>query len=255
MNTAHVVTVPAEIEPHHLGGRTVVVFDVIRATTVITTALANGAERVRVFDGVDAARAAHAAHDGPKLLAGERHSVRPEGFDLGNSPREVTAGVVRGKTVFMTTTNGTHALVAAAGKAVEPDARPAHLLAGCVENAQAVADLIASHPAAGDGADATLICAGTDRLFSFEDFVGCGAVAHRLRQTGRYALTDAALAAQAAYLGCGGEIAAWFVHSQGGRNVVAVGNQLDIAACATPDRLRVVGRVDLSGDGLSLVRA
>ena len=258
-----VVTLPALARPDQLAGRAVVVFDVLRATTVISTALANGADRVWVFDQVDDARAAAAEFAGPKLLIGERHSAKPEGFDFGNSPRDLTPQAVGGRTVFMTTTNGTHAIVTAAGA----DDPPAHLFAGCVENAAATARRLAAL-----GVDVTLLCAGTDRLFSFEDFVGCGAVADRLAaaapggvgpggveqggvEWGDVEPLDAALAARSAFLGCADDREGWFARTRGGHNIRRVGQARDILDCATPDRLDVACRIDRTPDGLCAVRA
>src|SRR5881396_4089738 len=99
-----------------LGGRGIVVIDVLRATTTIVTALANGAKAViPAATSEEAVRlASHLEKDGV-LLAGERRSVKIDGFALGNSPREMTPAAVAGKTIVLATTNGTPALVAAQG--------------------------------------------------------------------------------------------------------------------------------------------
>ena len=110
--TIDVVPLPSMLEPRHLDGRVVVVFDVLRATSTMTAALANGAREVRAFATIDAARHAAGGIDGA-LLAGERHGVLIDGFDLGNSPHEMARDRVSGRTVCMTTTNGTAAIVAA----------------------------------------------------------------------------------------------------------------------------------------------
>src|SRR5207247_2142285 len=80
-----------------LGGRGIVVIDVLRATTTIVTALANGAKAViPAATSEEAVRlASHLEKDGV-LLAGERRSVKIEGFALGNSPREMTRAAVAG---------------------------------------------------------------------------------------------------------------------------------------------------------------
>src|SRR2546422_2428050 len=99
-----------------LGGGGIVVIDVRRATTTIVTALANGAKAViPAATSEEAVRlASHLEKDGV-LLAGERRSVKIDGFALGNSPREMTPAAVAGKTIVLATTNGTPALVAAQG--------------------------------------------------------------------------------------------------------------------------------------------
>jgi len=98
-----------------------VVFDVLRATTSMTTALANGAAQVLPVREISQALGLKARHP-DALLAGERHGARIRAdqtggvdFDLGNSPREFTPERVRGRTIIMSTTNGTRALQACAG--------------------------------------------------------------------------------------------------------------------------------------------
>ena len=233
-----VVALPSDLRPEHLAGRAVVVFDVLRATSVISTAVAHGAARVRVYEEVEQARDAAGKFDGPKLLVGERNSVRPDGFDLGNSPRDFTTERVGGRTIFMTTTNGTHTLglAAAAGQ----------LYAAAILNAGAMAGHLASL-----GLDVTLLCSGTERKFSVEDFCGAGAVADALatlRPDAR--LLDAALAARSAYLGAAGNLEAVFREGKGGHNIRRDGDPVDIAHCAVLNCLSVVARVRRDGEGL-----
>jgi 2-phosphosulfolactate phosphatase len=105
-----------EAAPATFAGATAVVIDVLRWSTVVVTALDNGAERVESF-GTPAAAFARAGQLGRDrvLLGGERGNVALEGFDVGNSPGEYAAARVSGRTVLTTTTNGTGALLAAAG--------------------------------------------------------------------------------------------------------------------------------------------
>ena len=88
-----------------------VVIDVLRATSTMAWALHNGAEAVQAFANLDELNAAAAAWPQQLCLrAGERGGSRLEGFDLGNSPLAVTAEIVAGKRIFVSTTNGTRAL-------------------------------------------------------------------------------------------------------------------------------------------------
>ena len=95
-------------------GGIVVVIDVLRASTTIVTALANGAIGVRPELSPDAARkAAKAASSGGEcLLGGERGGLRIDGFDLGNAPRDYHRQAVAGRRIVTTTTNGTAAVAA-----------------------------------------------------------------------------------------------------------------------------------------------
>jgi 2-phosphosulfolactate phosphatase len=155
---------PAEVRSA-IGERTVVVIDVLRATSTITHALVNGARSVLPVGSVeDAARMAEQIGRDAVLLCGERDAEPIRGFDLGNSPAEFTAGRVAGKTLVMTTTNGTVALLAAAGAA--------KCLVGSFLNVTAVAEQLAA-----DGADALLLCAGRAGAFALEDAMCAGRIA------------------------------------------------------------------------------
>ena len=123
----HVAFTPGEQTPAPVG----IVIDVLRATSTMTQALAAGYRRVLCCAEIDQARAL-AESEGPAKLAGERRLEHIEGFDFGNSPREV-AGEPAAETLVLTTTNGTRLLVAAA-------ARFEHVLVGSLLNLDAVAD-------------------------------------------------------------------------------------------------------------------
>src|SRR5215213_7874532 len=104
---------PGLIPPGSLRGAVAVVVDVLRATTVMVRALAACCEAVIPCAEIDEARRVAASLPaGTAVLAGERQGLPIEGFDLGNSPRDFTPEACRGKTVVMTTTNGTRALLA-----------------------------------------------------------------------------------------------------------------------------------------------
>ena len=104
---------PKLIPPGSLRGGVAVVVDVLRATTVMVQALASGCEAVIPCGKIDEAKALAAGlPSGTALLAGERRGLPIPGFDLGNSPADFTPDICREKTVVMTTTNGTRAILA-----------------------------------------------------------------------------------------------------------------------------------------------
>src|SRR5690349_16414730 len=124
MRSVEVLFSPAEfaaLNPDRVRETTCVVFDVLRATSSIVTALANGAREVVPVETIEQA-VAEKKKDESILLAGEREGLRITSkltggieFDLGNSPREFTPGAVKGRRIVMTTTNGTRALKACRG--------------------------------------------------------------------------------------------------------------------------------------------
>ncbi len=136
---------PSLIPPGVLRGGIAVVVDVLRATTVMVQALASGCASIAPCGEIDEAKALAAALPaGTALLAGERQGLPIPGFEFGNSPGDFTPEVCRGKTLVMTTTNGTRAilvsleadrvLVAAfsnlerTAAALRDDPRPIHLI-------------------------------------------------------------------------------------------------------------------------------
>jgi 2-phosphosulfolactate phosphatase len=111
--TIDVILTADAVDPARLPGARALVIDVLRASTSIIAALGNGAAAVIPVETVEEARARKTALGPDALLAGERDGDPPEGFDLGNSPREYTPERVRGRTIVLTTSNGTRALIAA----------------------------------------------------------------------------------------------------------------------------------------------
>src|SRR3954468_14343851 len=144
-----VVFLPSELQPGQLQGRAVAVFDVLRATTTMAAALSAGVGEIRLFPDIESARSAAQAFPGAgKLLCGEARCLPPPGFDLGNSPGAFNRESHGGRTAFMSTTNGTRAILAARDAA-------AGFVASLV-NASAAAVALAA-----TGRDITLLCAGT----------------------------------------------------------------------------------------------
>ena len=103
---------PGELVPGDVTSRVVAVIDVLRASTSIAVALANGARTIVPVEDLDDAITRSRQFDpGQVLTAGERKMLPIPGFDVGNSPLEFTAERVSGCTVIITTTNGTRALI------------------------------------------------------------------------------------------------------------------------------------------------
>ena len=157
-----------------LSGTTCVVLDILRATSSMITALANGAEQILPVATIEEALAAKAEHP-EALLCGERDGLRITAaqtggteFDLGNSPREYTAEMVAGKTLITTTTNGTRALRACANAE--------HTLVASFLNLTATAE----HLRAAAPENLVLVCSGTYEEAALEDTLAAGALADAL---------------------------------------------------------------------------
>jgi 2-phosphosulfolactate phosphatase len=212
--------------PDLLAGRACAVFDVLRATTTITAALAAGVREIHLFDSLDKARDAAAAHRGSRLLCGERECVAPAGFDLGNSPGQFIDAHL-GTTVFICTTNGTRALLAARGAEL--------ILPAALVNASAVAEALHRRDL-----DVTLVCAGTNGEVADEDLFGAGAVIHEMtRRAPTLELSGDATKALTQF--CKGKPLDVLRGSRGGRNVIQAGLEADIDFAARLNVFDVVG--------------
>jgi len=152
-----------------------VVIDVLRATSTICQALASGWSRVVCVGEIEDARALAAPG---VALAGERHNVRIEGFDFGNSPREFV-DAAPGESVALTTTNGTRALLAAAERCET-------VLVASLLNLDGVVGAVSAA-----GEDVAILCAGVEGAFAIDDAYVAGRIAAALDGTP----DDAAVAA------------------------------------------------------------
>ena len=169
MREIYVVFEVEALTREFLSGKTAVVFDVLRATSSMIQALASGAARVvPTMEVAEAFSLRDSLPRGSVVLGGERGGLQIPGFDIGNTPQEFSTQVVGGKTVVMTTTNGTRAILMAL-----PAAR---LYVAALTNAAATARAVA----ASGPEDIVLIGAGTERRVSWEDTFAAGAVVERL---------------------------------------------------------------------------
>jgi 2-phosphosulfolactate phosphatase len=220
----------APVVPADVADRIVVVIDVLRAATTVVTALTNGARAVIPFESIEeTVMRAKAYARGEVKLAGERRMVRIDGFDLGNSPLEYTAGVVGGRTILYSTTNGTAALTATHG------AREVYFAA--FVNAEATARAVRA-AAATTGADVTVICAGHERRLALEDVVCAGRLTRAIAGEHEAIVRgDGARVAELVERPFIGGIASLAYESAHARSLAAAGFVADVAACLTLDRL------------------
>ena len=202
-----------------------VVIDVIRATSTICQALASGYERVFCTAAVEEARALREAV-GDAVLGGERNAVRIPGFDLGNSPREYLEPAA--KTLVLSTTNGTRAVVAAAQRCDRVLVASLLNLAAVVEAARQT------------GEDVVVVCAGVQGTLALDDAFVAGRIVELLG----WERTDAAeAAARLITTWAGAEDA--FRGSRSGRNLLENAPELeeDIPFCARESVLDIVPRL------------
>lgn len=232
---------PSLVPVEQLPGSTVVIIDVLRASTTIIHALAAGAREVIPCEEIDEARRAAAElPPGSVVLGGERKGLPIDGFELGNSPTEYTPDMVADRSVVITTSNGTRAILRC---------RPAgRVLVGAFANVTAVYEQLL------EADDIHLVCAGTDDQYSRDDVLFAGLLVERLRQSGiSYDLNAQALTARENWVSSfpvpeaiGAEplaperLAVELRRSAGGQNLISVGLEDDIFTAAHLDLFDVV---------------
>lgn len=240
--TIEVLFSPAEyvgLQARDLSQTTCVVFDILRATTTMLTALANGALEIIPVSEIPDALALR-QKDAKLLLAGERGglriNVRQTGgvdFDFGNSPREFTPEKARDRRIAITTTNGTRALRACA--------HAAEIHIGSFRNMSALAKRIA---ATAHG-NILVVCAGTAEEASLEDSLAAGALSEALAGS---SLRDSAEVALATYLHHKPNLIAAVSAARNGRKLLSIPELApDVPICFEHDTLGVTATMHRDG--------
>ncbi|SEO04426.1 2-phosphosulfolactate phosphatase [Mucilaginibacter sp. OK283] len=217
---AHVCLTPALLPLFNVEEYIVVVIDIFRATSSICYGIENGAEAIIPVSQVEEC-SAYREKGLDYLLAAERDGKVVEGFDFGNSPFSYTAEKVAGKTVVLTTTNGTHALhLSRAAKKI---------VIGSFLNLTALSNWLKTQ-----NENVLLVCAGWKNNFNLEDTLFAGAVIDQLKTDG-YVLDDAALAANDLYQLGKHDINDYLKKTSHGERLKKLGIQKDIDFCLQVD--------------------
>ena len=226
-----------------------VVFDVLRATSTIVTALHNGAKAIIPVSEISEALAFKNSEFGIRnsefiLLGGERDGVKIRAaqtggadFDLGNSPREYTPEKVRGKTIVSTTTNGTRALRACAGAKT--------VLAGSFLNLGATAEFINRL----QPVELLLVCAGTREKMALEDALAAGKLCELLaRGDAHTTFSDSAEIAWRAWTQAKADLTGTFQTSTNARRLLAIPElRDDVTFCLQRDVFPLIAKMDADG--------
>jgi len=228
-----VIFSPGDLAPAQIQGRTAFVIDILRATTAMCAALHHGAKAIiPVASTEEALRLAQTIGSTDVLLAGEKNCLRIPGFHLGNSPLEMTEGAVRGKTIIVTTTNGTKALLACQGSAAVYGACAANLGVSA-EKARETLDR--------DG-KLLIVCAGRDGAFSLDDAYCAGRLAEAALGglKPRRGLNDAAIASLDLVRRYGENWERPLRSSRAGRELIKLGFQDDVLDASRLDAYPVL---------------
>ncbi len=158
---------PALLNLYDVTNSVVVIIDVLRATSTIATALHNGAKEIIPVDSVR--ECIRIGKQISAITAGERDGKVAEGLEHGNSPFEYPSSFIAGKTLVLTTTNGTKLLHMALNNGAQ------EIITGAFANLDAVCDHLLSQKK-----NVLLACAAWKDRVNFEDTVFAGAVIHRI---------------------------------------------------------------------------
>lgn len=179
---ADIIFTADEVSQEKVKGKICVVIDVLRATSVMVTALSNGAEKIFPFRDIETIQE-RCRNLKNIIKCGERNALKIDGFDLGNSPLEFTKEKVSGKDIYMSTTNGT--------KAVENCIGADEILICSFLNLPSVVKKLIEYKR-----DVNIVCAGTNGKFSLDDALCAGLIVNELIKSNevKVEIDDTALA-------------------------------------------------------------
>ena len=208
-----------QFEKYADGKSTVVVVDVLRATSVISTAFMEGVEAVIPVQTLDEALS-YKGKEG-YIVAAERNAKPIEGFDYGNSPFHYINADVAGEILVLTTTNGTKAI---------HNAREHKVITASYINIDAVANhLIEEHN------DVIILCSGWKGVFNLEDPIFAGSLAELLLASGQYKSNcDSLFASMQLLKNSNGDLFNYLSDSSHRRRLKSLNMEDDTRFCLTP---------------------
>lgn len=223
--SVHVCFTPSLFPLYESSESIVVVIDVLRATSAICTAIENGVEKIIPVSTVEEAKA---LKEKGFLAAAERDGMIVDGFDLGNSPYSYMDASVKGKTIALTTTNGT--------KAINAAKNAAQVVIGSFLNKQALADYLVTQ-----NKSVIMLCAGWKDKFNMEDTLFAGALTQLLVESNRFSTDcDSAKAAMILYKAAQNDIYTFLGDSSHRQRLGRLSLEKDIRYCLQTNQTNVV---------------
>ncbi|MBK8368633.1 MAG: 2-phosphosulfolactate phosphatase [Bacteroidetes bacterium] len=209
----------------HKDNSIVVVIDIFRATSAIVTAFYNGVSKMIPVATVEEARE---YQKNGFMAAAERDGEVIEGFELGNSPFGYMNSKVKGKTIAISTTNGT--------QAIEASRKASKILVGSFLNLDVLCEYLASQKK-----DVILVCAGWKNKFNLEDTIFAGAVVNKLTTESGFEITcDSAIASNHLYIIAKDELFEFLSNSSHRNRLAKLDLERDIKYCLTPNQCPVI---------------
>lgn len=226
MNTINVCLSPELTHLYDLSDKTVVVVDILRATSCMTTAFAHGISAIRPVANLEECRELKAQG---YITSGERNGEKVEGFDKGNSPFEYMGAEMLGNKIAFTTTNGT--------QTIEKAKSARELLIGSFLNLSAVVNHLRA-----SGNSAVIVCAGWKGHVNLEDTLFAGAVVDALKKDFEIS-DDAELIAHQLYQKAKDKMVEFLGQSSHVKRLNRLNIHKDIVFCLTPDQYNVLPRL------------
>jgi 2-phosphosulfolactate phosphatase len=211
-----------------------IAIDVLRATSTMAAALQAGAEAVQVFSDMDTLmQVSESWTPELRLRAGERGGAKVAGCDLGNSPLDCTPETVKGKRLFISTTNGTRTMQRVQDAKI--------VLAGAMTNRESIVDYVLSQ----QPETVWMVGSGWEGDYSLEDTVCAGAIADRIVTKLNLPLVELAgndelVASIALYRQWKDNLLELFHLASHGQRLLRLECYEDLKYCATPDILNIV---------------
>jgi len=225
----NVLLSPISLDDLYFTGKTTIVIDVLRATSVICTALVNGAKEVIPVATFDyAMKISSSMFGGQTLLCGERNTKKIDGFHLGNSPFEYSKEVVNGKSIVLFTSNGTKAIVKAKFSK--------RIIICSFLNLSSVVEYLQEL-----NEDLEILCSAKGSMLSLEDTICAGKlITDFLDKNSEVELTDSAVAATTLAKSLGKNIKKMMLNSEHGKILIENGFEEDIHLCSKIGSLDII---------------
>jgi len=220
-----VVLTVDEVRQEQINNHTVIIIDVLRASSTIVTALHKGFSMVYPVETIGQALS---LSNSDTILAGERYCKNIHDFHYNNSPTQLMEAEPTRKKLVLTTTNGT--------RAIQKANRGASILIGCFLNATACIEEAISR-----GLDITLFCAGSRKKYAHEDGLAAGLLIHQAQSLNpNLRISDLGITLLNCYQQCANNLHEELRKSATGKRLLSLNYEKDVSFCSQVDLFHLV---------------
>lgn len=225
LNRVEVCFAPCDFHQYEDGFNLIVVIDVLRATSAICTAIEHGVKGIIPVATLEEAREYQKQG---YTVAAERNGEIVDGFDIGNSPYTFMKPELKGKTIALTTTNGTKAIRIAEQKKT--------VVIGSLNNLESLCEWLVKQKR-----DVLILASGWKDKFNLEDTICGGAITDMLLESGQFtSYEDSSVAAKFIYRSAKENMFAYLKASSHRRRLRALDLNADVSYCLTPNNVKAI---------------